>query len=1291
MSRKHEDSQKRKAEKGPCEAAAQETAVEVTDPVAVEGFPIVGIGASAGGLAAFESFFSGMPEDVDPGMAFVLIQHLAPDHKSILTELIRRFTRMQVFEVEDGMVVRPNCAYIIPPNHDMAFLHGTLQLLQPTEPRGQRLPIDFFFRSLAQDQRERAIGIILSGTGSDGTLGVRAIKGEGGMVMVQKPESTEFDGMPLSAIATGLVDYELLPEEMPGQLMAYASHAFIQLPEVAPVHEPKTENAMRKIFILLRAQTGHEFSQYKPGTIYRRIERRKAVHEIEDIEDYVKFLQDNPAEVEALFRDLLIGVTSFFRDPETFIVLEDQVIPKLFASKPAGGVVRVWSAGCSTGEEAYSIAILLQECMEARKQSYTVQVFATDIDRRAIATARMGLYPASIAADISAERLARFFTAEPDGSAYRIHKGIRDMLVFSEQNVIKDPPFSKLDLISCRNLMIYLGLELQKKLIPMFHYALNPNGILFLGTSEGVGEFSDLFAVVDRKAKIYQRKEDFHVARRPGLSRFLPPMTAIEAALPRLPHKTAFPVKLPLRELTEQALLREFSPAAVLVNSHGDILYQHGRTGMFLELAPGETGVSNIISMAREGLRPGLSTALHRAAASREAVKSLGLNVRTNGHFSVVNVSIQPVPATMLTPPESLLFLVVLEEVRPTDAPPAEVDVSLPAATDAEARIAALKQELRAKDEYLQSTHEELESSTEELKSSNEEMQSVNEELQSTNEELETSKEELQSVNEELATVNTELQTKVSDLSRANNDMNNLLAGTGIGTVFVDHQLRILRFTPAASAITNMILSDVGRPVAHIVSNLVGYDNLVDDVRSVLNTLVPKEVDVQTRENKWYTLRILPYRTLDNVIEGAVMTFVEITEMLRTRDALRRANDELRLAAVVRDSNEAIVVQDLQGHILAWNPCAAKVYGWTEAEALAMNLRDRVPPEIREEALATVIELGKSEHLTPHDTLRLHKNGGIIHVTLVCSALLDEAGRMYAIATTERNESSVATPQLFMDTVPPHDSNDASSSADAKLRQRAETAFLRKAAFDPSLTQPQSPEEMQRALHDLHVYQIELEMQNEELRRAQAEVEIGRTRYFDLYDLAPVGYITLSEAGMILESNYAAAALLGVSRRRLVKQVINRFVFPGDQDVWYLQCQRLLETGHPQVTELRMLGRHNQQFWARLEATIVRHDSAPCRVPHHSEQHLRAQTGGGSLEGLVGIFLKPADLHAGWIFRARHEGSPRGCEPRLVPDDRFLSKGTHRCRTAASLLAAGGARADSRSPDGDDAGSRRHV
>jgi len=979
-------------------------------------FPIVGIGASAGGLAAFEAFFSGMPADIDPGMAFVLVQHLAPEHKSLLAELIGRHTRMPVFEVEDGMVVHANCVYIIPPNYDMAFLNGTLQLLEPVAPRGQRLPIDFFFRSLAQDQREQAIGIVLSGTASDGTLGVRAIKGEGGMVMVQKPESTEFDGMPRSAIATDLVDFVLPPVDMPAQLIAYALHAFGRLRSPGAVPGPKTESALKKIFALLRSQTGHDFSQYKPSTIHRRIERRMAVHQIEATDAYVKYLQQTPAEVEALFRDLLIGVTHFFRDPDAFKVLEEQVIPRLVADKPVGAVIRVWSTGCSTGEEAYSLAILLHECMEAQKQSYTVQLFATDIDSRAIATARAGVYPASIAADISPKRLARFFTAESGGKAYRINKGIRDMLVFSEQDVIKDPPFSKLDLISCRNLLIYFGADLQKKLMPLFHYALNPRGILLLGTSEGVGESGELFTVIDRKSKLYQRKDDSVGVPRLTLGRVLPTLRAIDATRPPSQGTLAFAAKRPLRELTEQAIFQQISLSGALVNAQGDMLYLHGRTGMYLEPAPGEMS-SNIIKMAREGLRHPLTVALHQATTSPQAIHVPGLNVKTNGHFTRVNLSISRVksgqPEATETPyapgsAASSLYLILLEEAPALDAAltpvlPAktELDADSPESVTA-AQISALRDELRAKEEFLQCTHEELESSNVELKSSNEEMQSVNEELQSSNEEMETAKEELQSVNEELATVNNELQTKVVDLTRLNNDMNNLLAGTGIATVFVDHQLRILRFTPTVTAIIDLIPSDVGRPVAHFGSKLLGYTDLLTDTQGVLDTLIPKEIDVQTALGAWYTLRIQPYRTVDNVIEGAVMTFVDITEVTRTRDALRKANELLRLAVVVRDAHDAITVQDLEGRTLAWNPGAVRLYGWSEAEALAMNVRERIPLDLRDGALDTTIQLGRAKVLEPYHTQRLCKDGVVVTVSIISTALLNEAGEMYAIATTER-------------------------------------------------------------------------------------------------------------------------------------------------------------------------------------------------------------------------------------------------------------------------------------------------
>jgi two-component system CheB/CheR fusion protein len=604
-----------------------------------------------------------------------------------------------------------------------------------------------------------------------------------------------------------------------------------------------------------------------------------------------------------------------------------------------------------------------------------------------------------------------------------------------------------------------MGSDLQKKLINLFHYALNPDGILFLGTSETVGEFGDLFPSLDRKEKIYRRREDFHCAQQIALNRFLPPLMALEVAIPR-PAKTAFPMKAPLRELTETALMEQVAPVAVLINGQGDILYLHGRTGMYLEPVPGEAGINNILKMAREGLRRELVTALHKATSSKEIVRCHGLRVKTNGDFTDVNLAIRPVKPDITGLKDAIseqLYLVILEEVQesvisnqlsvisnqlPVISNQLPVISNQPAlsqsnglsvisnsdgskptgdepfdklragqrpvrqaqgrlTTDAVA-IATLKQELRAKEEYLQSTNEELETSNEELKSSNEEMQSVNEELQSTNEELETTKEELQSLNEELATVNTELQTKVSDLSRVNNDMNNLLAGTGIATVFVDHKLRILRFTPSATKIINLILDDIGRPVGHILSNLLGYDSLVADAQAVLDSLIPKDLEVQAADGKWYTMCLRPYRTLENVIEGVVITFIDITEMKLTRESLHKANDQLRLAVVVRDSHDAITVQDLTGSIIDWNQGAVRMYGWSEDEALKMNMRDLIPENLREEALEKLKQLSCSDVLEPYRTQRIAKNGKTVDVMLTATALLDNAGKMYAISTTER-------------------------------------------------------------------------------------------------------------------------------------------------------------------------------------------------------------------------------------------------------------------------------------------------
>lgn len=1095
--------------------AESEAASAASEPApAAPSFPIVGIGASAGGLAAFEAFFANMPADVEGGIAFVIVQHLDPGHKSILVDLLQRYTKMQVYEVEDGMTVEPNCAYIIPPNKDMALLHDKLHLIEPAAPRGLRLPIDFLFRSLAQDRGEQAICIVLSGAGTDGTLGLRAIKEVGGMAMVQTPESAGYDGMPRSAVSTGLADYVLAPKDMPKQLIGYVQHIFGRKRKGMGVVPVDLSSWIQRILILLRSSSGHDFSCYKQSTILRRVERRMAVHQIERIEQYVQYLRQNESEQLTLFRELLIGVTGFFRDPEAYGVLLEGAINRLLADRPIGAQLRVWTPGCSTGEEAYSIAMLFQEQMEHSGRQFSLQVFATDTDQAAIEKARAGLYPANIAADVTPERLGRFFLREGE-DAYRVKKSIRDVIVFAEQDVIKDPPFSKIDLLSCRNLLIYMQAELQRKVIPVFHYALNPGGFLFLGSSESIGEFTNLFETVDRKWKLYLRKE---VAFPHGVALEMPvqPLPAIAA------RAEAKERKVNIREVTERTLLSDYAPACVAINPHGEILYVHGRTGRYLELAPGEMS-ANILRTAREGLRLELATALRKVVASKKQIRYDGLTVKTNGDTEGVNLIVKPAD---LFSAETGTLLVIFEPVAPTRTParpgkpkkPTIVEDEIGAHRDQ--HIAALERELRVKEEYLQTTVEELETANEELKSTNEELQSTNEELQSTNEELETSKEELQSVNEELVTVNTELQQKIEDLSRANNDMNNLLAGTGIGTIFVDHQQCIQRFTPAVTRIIPLIQTDVGRPLEHVASTLTDAEQLHADIQSVLDKLTPCEAEVRTKDGHWHLMRILPYRTLENVIEGAVLTFFEITEQKRLQETLAASEEKFaaafssnsvalsiaaldgryievnkafcdllgytreeligktsselgitepqvhrkaiqnidraggtliyeiqararngkvltflssaetvvlngvphrismnlditarkhdeeslrRLAIVVHDANDAITVHDLEGRILAWNPAAEKMYGWSEADALAMNIREIVPLSRRAEHNAFVQKLARGEPVETFETQRITKDGRTLDVRLTITALVDAQGKPYAVATTEWN------------------------------------------------------------------------------------------------------------------------------------------------------------------------------------------------------------------------------------------------------------------------------------------------
>jgi len=838
-------------------------------------FPIVGIGASAGGLEALEQFLGGVP--VDSGMAFVVVQHLDPNRYGMLPELLQRATPMAVRQAENRMTIMPDCVYVIPPNKDLTILHDTLYLLDPVAPRGLRLPIDSFLRTLADDRRERAIGIILSGMGSDGTRGLQAISERGGLCLVQDPATAKFDAMPHSAINAQLGDIVAPPGELAGLLISRLRHP-PRLPLPEPLEAQDTEarrSAFEKICILLRAQTGHDFSLYKKSTIYRRVERRMGVHRLGSIADYVRFLQSNPQEVDLLFKELLIGVTSFFRDPAAWAYLQEEVFPGLVRAPTNDHLLRAWVAGCSSGEEAYTLAMAFREAIDRAKPVHRVdlQIFATDLDPDAIAKARQGCYPSSIADSLSPERLARFFVEE--SGHYRICQDIRQMVVFAPHNVTMDPPFTRLDILTCRNLLIYLGADLQKRLLPLFHYSLKPGGTLFLGSAESIGNFTELFSPLESKARIYRRLDI-----KQNLLKVDFPTRHTDDAPTTAPLRSPDMPPANLQTLADQLLLQKFSPAAVLTNADGDILFINGRTGKYLEPAAGKANW-NIHAMAREGLRQELMIALPKALRTGEAEIVKNLLIENGSEIQGVDLTVFPIDEP--APLRGMAMIIF-----------ADAAVAKPAAKRrtgkqaADARVAELEQALLKAREEVQRIREEMQTTHEELKSANEELQSTNEELQSTNEELTTSKEEMQSLNEELQTVNAELQSKVDEWSATSNDMKNLLNSTDIATVFLDNALHVRRYTSQANRIFKFIPTDVGRPLADIVHKL-DYLELQNDAQEVLRTLAFSEKQISSNDGCWYIVRIMPYRTLENVIDGVVITFIDISEAKRLEAQLRAA------------------------------------------------------------------------------------------------------------------------------------------------------------------------------------------------------------------------------------------------------------------------------------------------------------------------------------------------------------------------------------------------------------------
>jgi two-component system CheB/CheR fusion protein len=847
-----------------------------------DSFTIVGIGASAGALKACQGFFTGMPPD--SGAAFVIVIHLDPSHSSIFVSLLQKYTQIQVFEAENGMVVEPNRVYVIPPRADISIQQGRLQLQGLSGQRGAHMAIDFFFRSLAEDQGERAACIILSGTGTDGTSGLRAVKAGLGMVMVQDPATAEYDGMPRSALDTGLADYVLPVEEMPAQLLAYMNGSRQMKNGGAPAVEDSGRDSFSEALEILRVRTGHDFSLYKKGTIFRRIERRMNVNQIAGITEYISFLQDNPEETQVLFRELLINVTSFFRDPEVFAIMKEQALPQLLAGKPENYPVRVWVPGCATGEEVYSLAIVLRECLDALQRSFNVQIFGTDMDDEAIATARRGVYPLNISADVSPERLNGFFITENE--TYKIRKEIRDAAVFATHDVAKDPPFARLDLICCRNLLIYLETPLQRRLLALFHHLLQPDGILLLGTAETLGELEGYFTVINKKGRIFRRLAS------PGLppATEVYPIISISSSLTNGQRAASFNTpelgRPTISQVLEKELLEKYAPPSVVINSEAEIVYVHGRTGKYLEMAPGQPPWS-ILDMAREGLRYELKSAIQQATAGQTEIVREGVLVVSDSNAEFIKLTVRPIIGSRSL--EGLL-LVMFEGQEPLVSQAKDETAQPASATDE--HTALLEQKLSQTRQLLQATVKDMEASYQEVASSNEELLSTNEELQSSNEELETSKEEMQSLYEELMAVNSELRNKIDELSRSNSDLHNFLNSTEIAALFLDNELKIRRFTPLATQIFNLLPVDVGRPLEHIVSNLMG-ESVIEDAREVLSTLVLFNKELQTKQGAWYLMKILPYRAENNAIEGVVITFTDINEPKKALAQTISVNKEL--------------------------------------------------------------------------------------------------------------------------------------------------------------------------------------------------------------------------------------------------------------------------------------------------------------------------------------------------------------------------------------------------------------
>lgn len=957
---------------------------------------VVGIAASAGGLKAFRELLPHLP--VDDNIAYVLIQHLAPSHESQLAEILSRDSKLSIAEATDGIQILPAHCYVIPPGQQLYLLHDKLHLMPRANDEKRYYPADAFFESLAADRGAAAIGVILSGTGADGTQGLGAIKAAGGLTFAQSSETADFAAMPENASAAGCVDFILSPAEIAHEITRLAGqsrHISCISHDKADDFQAINRQELDKIFILLRSRSGHDFSGYKLNTIKRRIHRRMMVHKLERTSEYLMMLQKDVHEIDQLYQDLLINVTAFFRDPETFSALQETVFPEMVKNCPEGESIRIWVPGCSSGEEVYSMAMEIDEFLGDRASRISLQIFGSDIDELAINKARAGRYPESIIEQVSRERLQRYF--HPVNGGYQINKTLRDRCIFSLQSVTRDPPFSRIDLISCRNLLIYLGNELQKKVLKIFHYALQPEGYLMLGSSESIGSYVDLFAMKNKKTGLYQKKS---VANRFSQELFL--LAPEELADKTWEVTTSAKEKVyDMEDDVRHALLETYAPPGVLIDGNQMVIRFLGRTWPYIEHGEGNASL-NLYKIVHSDLIVELRAGLHAARKSGSEVIRDNLRLKMNDKEKILAIRIIPLGVDS----SSRNNMLVMFEPRPdvTRLTPQDALVTGNAESllqQLTERNGELERELASTREYMQSIIEEQEGTNEELRSANEEIQSTNEELQSINEELETAKEELQSTNEELATVNEELETRNDELAQTNDDLSNLLANVNLPVIMLGADLCIRQFTSPAESLLNLIPTDLGRPIGNIKPN-IELPDLEKEVVSIINTIDTRSFESRDKDGHWYSVRMRPYKTQDRHIDGVVITFVEIDSQKDLERLEKNLEQERRLSTIVRDSSDAITMQDFDGNILAWNPAAGRLYGYSEEEALQMNIRQLVFDEDLT-ILNTLLQSAMTGRSMPAMELkRRRKDGSRANIWLTASVLLDSSGKPQALATTEK-------------------------------------------------------------------------------------------------------------------------------------------------------------------------------------------------------------------------------------------------------------------------------------------------